>query len=58
MHVYISVLDDFQTDYQGIMELVGALNARFSDRREIQRRSQKTLSTYALPLLFVTIRPP
>lgn len=45
--------DKPKTDYQGIMELVKAMNARYSDRTEIQKRSQKTLS-----LLFPGWMPP
>lgn len=35
-----------QTNYNGILDLVKAMNARFSNRQEIQKRSQKTLSKY------------
>lgn len=45
--------DKEKTDYEGLMDLVKAMNARFSDRAEIQRRSQKTLS-----LLFPSWMPP
>jgi len=38
-----------QTDYTGIMDLVKAMNARYSDRTEIQKRCQKTLSESVRP---------
>ena len=35
-----------KTDYAGLMELSAAMNARYSDRKQIQDIAQKTLRTF------------
>jgi hypothetical protein len=34
-----------QDDYQGIMKLAGAMNARMADRRQVQNTAQAVLRT-------------